>query len=133
MIREHFWLLVRHVVRLEVSTPSLQVKNRTNEKLNSSSWTFRKMRSQGKPLPKKLNRQTDTENHNLLEHNPWVETSMWISIGVGNLNCNWWIVGDSLQTTLKSKYLQKRFLYFIHICIIFTFLYFTFWRSISSS
>lgn len=78
----------------------------TNYKSTALLKNVREMRSQRKPLPSKLERQTgryresrfttvQTRKHKHLQEKK--------NIGWENLNCNWWIDRSSMCTTLKVK------------------------------
>lgn len=96
-----FLFTVWHVKSLEVITPCKQwVKMEQPEKSTALLRSIRELRSWGKLLPSKLDRQVNTENYNLPEWNPQLGTVL----GQENLTCHWWISGGFLQTSLRVKH-----------------------------
>lgn len=88
----NFWFMIQHVRNLEVATPFLTTSKNLNQlKINNSSWICQRNEVTRQIAATKLERQADTQNHNLPEQKAVNKTSSGTSAG-----CSVW-------TNLRAK------------------------------
>lgn len=97
----HFWFLAWHIKTQKSSLPSTQQEqNWTNWKPTALLKSFWELRSQGKPLPLKLDRQVDTENYN----SPGAEVFSENNTREGKPKRQLITTGGSVRTSLRIKH-----------------------------